>query len=48
MLKSSVRSDDNSCNESRSDGHKSICCVYEFYVLGCPVANDAIKQYSWK
>ena len=23
MLKSSVRSDDNSCNESRSDGHKS-------------------------
>lgn len=24
MLKSSARSDDRSCNESRSDGHKSI------------------------
>lgn len=34
MLKSSVRSDDDFCNESRSDGHKSICRVYEFYVIG--------------
>lgn len=24
MLKSSVRSDDSSCNENRSDGHKSM------------------------
>lgn len=33
MLKSSDRSVDSSCNESGSDGHKSVFNVNDFFVL---------------